>query len=162
MAKKKTKAESKAAQTVTGKHVDLPYGSSLVTMFGVGSEDKTYYDGSNHQFKGKKRNAVFNIGVDKGSLDAPVKRVGFMGVNNDQPLQFDLPASAEYNNGLWDLDFELHKSIMGTNIQSNIRGSFFVETTNNTYYWLKDQGVRDFEFSWNSRLTLDNWYPSCN
>lgn len=127
-------------------------------LFGVASRDRTYYDGSCHQFSGHARMAVFTVGIDKSTLDAPVKRVGFMGTDNDQPLQKEVPPTDEYENGLWDLEFELYRYIMGEKSFHQIKGAFYVETTNETYYWLKDRSANDFEFNSDSRLVLNDWF----
>jgi hypothetical protein len=130
-------------------------------VYGVASQDRIFSDGRSGQFTGYKRKAVFTIGIDKKALDAPIKRVGFMGTDNDQPMQITFLPSAEYNSGLWDFEFELHRLIMWVKEFHRIKGSFFVETTNNTYYWLKDKG-EDFEFDGYSRFVLSDYrsvYP---
>lgn len=128
----------------------------MIQIFGVASEDRIFGEGSNNQFTGRRRRAVFTIGISKKRLDAPIKRVGFMGMDNDQPMQIEIQPSAEYKNGLWDLGFELHVSIMGERFH-RLKGSFFVETTNNIYYWLKNKGEMDFEFDGYSRLVLTDY-----
>jgi len=148
-----------AEKEIENNHIVLPYKSSLLFLFGLSSQDQTFYDGSCHQYKGHKRSATFNIGLDKNQLDAPVKRVGFMGVDNDKPLEKELPSTAEYQDGLWNLCFEIYRNIVWVNQKHYIQGAFYVETTKNTYYWLKDKGEKDFEFNWDSKFTLNDWYP---
>lgn len=101
---------------------------------------------------------MFTIGIVKDRLDAPIKRVGFIGTDNHQPMQIEVQPAAEYDNGIWDLEFELYEDIMRGKFH-RIKGSFFVETTINHYYWLKDKGSMDFEFDSDSRLVLNDWYP---
>jgi hypothetical protein len=40
-------------------------GSEVMQIFGVASNDRVFFDGSNHQYTGRKRKAVFTIGVSK-------------------------------------------------------------------------------------------------
>jgi hypothetical protein len=132
-------------------------GSGVMQIFGVASQDRVFFDGSNHQYTGRIRKAVFTIGISKDRLDAPIKRVGFMGIDNDRPMQIEDPPTAVYNHDLWDLTFELHVSIVWEQRFHRIKGSFYVETTNNTYYWLKNKGMTDFEFDGNSRFMLTDY-----
>jgi hypothetical protein len=127
-------------------------------VYGVASQDRIFITGRSGQFTGHRRKAVFTIGIYKKALDAPIKRVGFMGTDNDQPMRIEVQPSAEYNTGLWDLEFNLHETVetsMGDWFH-RIKGSFFAETTNNTYYWLKDKG-EDFEFDGYSRFVLTDY-----
>jgi hypothetical protein len=142
----------------SSQHIVLPYRDPRMTIFGVSSRDMTYYDGSYHQFSGHRRNAVFTLGIKKDQLDGPIKRVGFMGTDNSQAFQKEVGPSAEHDNGLWDLEFELYVFMLGQTFHTII-GSFYVETVSCTYYWLKNWGTVDFEFDSNSTLILNNWYP---
>ena len=155
-------------------------GLGVMRVFGIASESKIISEGSNNQFTGYKRRAVFTIRIIKSKLDAPIKRVGFMGIDNDQPVQKEAPPSAEYRDvSFWDFSFELHRSIVWVEEFHRIKGSFFVETTNNTYYWLKDRGEmelntannsyyyypdgkgeKDFEFDGYSRFVLTDYDPA--
>lgn len=148
-----TTAELLSESVMTTKHLD---GNSMMQIFGIATQDRVFYDGSYHQFRGQRRTAIFTIGINKELLDGTVKRVGFMGIDNQQPLQKEVQSTAEYDNGLWDIEFELYVSLLGESYHQ-IRGSFFVETINNTYYWLKDKNLNDFEFNSDSRLILKDF-----
>jgi hypothetical protein len=132
-------------------------GGGVMQIFGVASNDRIYRNGSYNQFTGHLRTVKFTIGISKSRLDGSIKRVGFMGTDNDQPMQIEVQPSAEYKNGLWDLGFELHRSIVWLQEFHRIKGSFFVETTNNTYYWLKNMGEKDFEFDGYSSFVLTDY-----
>ncbi len=131
-------------------------GNSMMEIFGIDSNDRVYYDGSADQYKGHKRMATFTIGINKDLLDGPVNQVGFKGTDNNEPLQIFVDSSAEYGNGLWDIDFELYVNMMGETCHQ-IKGAFFVETINSTNYWLKDKNSNDFEFGSDSCLTLNDF-----
>lgn len=139
--------------TVKTGHQD---GNGKMLVYGIASNDRYFNDGSYGQFRGEHRNAVFSIGVYKDMLDGEIKRVGFMGTDNGQPLQKELGPEAG-RNGIWDFEFALFSSIMGEVTFCHVKGAFFVETVNETYYWLKTSGSNDFEFDGDSRLLLKDF-----
>lgn len=139
--------------TVNAGHLD---GNGKMLVFGIASNDRHFYGGSYNQFRGERRSAVFSIAIYKDMLDGEIKRVGFMGTDNGEPLQKELGPEAG-NNGIWDIEFALSSSMMGEVTFSHVKGAFFVETVNETYYWLKKADSSDFEFDGDSRLLLKDF-----
>ncbi len=74
-------------------------------------------------------------------------------IQTSDMLQLPVP-EAEYENGLWDINFEIYRYIMGQENIHSIKGSFYVETINETYYWLKYKKSLDFKFDSFSRFML--------
>jgi len=139
-------------EVIKNNHIIVDNG--IMKIFAVSSKNKIFYGGSYNQFSGNYRTAIITLGVMKKSLDSSIKRVGFMGIDNNNPLQIEVKPEAEYENGLWDINFEIYRYIMGQENIHNIKGSFYVETINETYYWLKYKKSLDFKFDSFSRFML--------
>ncbi|OFZ48991.1 MAG: hypothetical protein A2381_15395 [Bdellovibrionales bacterium RIFOXYB1_FULL_37_110] len=133
-----------------------------VKIFGINIRDKVVCDGSSNQFCGHEKSVTFTVGVDKNKLDAPVKRVGFKGTNDGQAYETSFPATNEHHTGLWDIEFSLARHIAWNKFDHVTKGSFFVETTDGTYYWLKYKNNSDFEFDSNLSSNLSFYDNRCS
>jgi hypothetical protein len=131
-------------------------------MFGLRIDDRVACDGSYNQFCGHKLTATITIGVDKERLNAPIKRIGFMGTDSGAPFTIEKKGSDEYHNGLWDLSFELAVKIAWLSREHRYKGAFFVETEDGSYYWLKQNNSVDYEFGSDLGTNLSSIDNGCN
>ena len=133
-------------------------------VFGVGMNERIIHEGSNNQFHGTSKSIILTLGVHKERLDAKVKRIGFMGKmidghGSEVSVLKELYPSDERSNGLYDFTFELSREVFSKMAYEYV-GAFFVETTVNTYYWLKPNG-RDLIFNENISPVLSRYNHGC-
>ena len=126
---------------------------------------------------GQQCTLVVTIRARREHLDGDVVRVGFQGTKNGFPYGYDVPGGVEYRSGLWDLLFTIRRWVAQPESDAApavaeadeedawdedraeyaYAGSFFVETTSGTCYWLKKDGASDFAFSYGALPALSNW-----
>lgn len=144
----------------TSRHHVIPRGDQIVSMYGVFSHDRTVSDDFDGEPTGQECTLVFTLSVSRQLLDVGVVRVGFMGADNGDLFSLDVPGSYEYRTGLWDLLFPIRRSSPEEETRHSYKGSFYVETADGTYYWLKYLGESDFTFDYASLPTLGSLVPA--
>ena len=162
-------------------HHVVPRDGDSVTLYGVWSSDRVTGIGEDGRASGHECNLIVTLRARREHLDGDVVRVGFQGVDNGFPYFVDIPGGAGYRGDLWDLLFPLARytnqpdapapakhevdaeSVEADetddldpmmNVAHTYTGSFYVETSAGTYFWLKRRGETDFEFGYGQPNTL--------
>ena len=167
-------------------HRVVPRGGQEVSIHGVWASDRSFDDGPDGR-PGQQCTLVVTIRARRDQLDGDVARVGFQGTKNGFPYSYDVPGGMENRSGLRDLLFPMRRWVPEAEVdvapadaehaedadeagdadeadvwhedraEYAYAGSFFVETSTGTYYWLKKDGTSDFAFSYDALPTLRTW-----